>query len=201
MHWGESRVVIVTNEQRVTAELECVLMAVGVQNPVVARDGALAAEAARSGVDAIFLLGTLPAEEVLRLAHVASFVCPAPRLTLVSEAPHANLHALTDLLGVKHLPWPSCAETVLHCLEPPDASSILDQGARLLVGRLGIRDAQDALRRGMLQQALKASNGSRRAAARILGVTRPAVQRMLRDEPRTSAETKARSMRPVRLRG
>ena len=34
----------------------------------------------------------------------------------------------------------------------------------------------------MLRNALTASQGSRRGAARILGVTRPAVQRMLRED-------------------
>jgi DNA-binding NtrC family response regulator len=51
----------------------------------------------------------------------------------------------------------------------------------MLLGRMSLRDAQRLVRAVMLEGALSASNGSRRSAARMLGVTRPAVQRMLRE--------------------
>jgi predicted transcriptional regulator len=54
----------------------------------------------------------------------------------------------------------------------------------MVVGRLSLTDAIQAFRNSMVESALFRQNGSRRAAARLLGVTRPAVQRVLRLLPR-----------------
>ena len=53
--------------------------------------------------------------------------------------------------------------------------------AHALVGHVTLKDAVRTLRASMLTQALEMSSGSRRAAARVLGISRPAVQRMLRE--------------------
>ena len=53
---------------------------------------------------------------------------------------------------------------------------------RRAVGRVGLRDALDLMRGHMLREAV-GRTGSKRAAARALGVTRPAVQQMLRLAP------------------
>lgn len=53
---------------------------------------------------------------------------------------------------------------------------------RSLVGRVSMKGAQGWMRKTMLGHALDASHGSRRAAAQLLGVTRPALQRMLREQ-------------------
>lgn len=50
--------------------------------------------------------------------------------------------------------------------------------SRLLIGQLGIKDAQRALRKYMSEEALARCNGSRRAAAALLGVDRRYVQRL-----------------------
>lgn len=49
-----------------------------------------------------------------------------------------------------------------------------------LVGNVPWRDIQARVRVAVLEEALERSNGSRRAAARLLGVSRTAVQHMLR---------------------
>jgi DNA-binding NtrC family response regulator len=53
--------------------------------------------------------------------------------------------------------------------------------ASLEVGRLGVREAQDVVRRTMYLEALARTKGSRKAAARLLGVDRRAVQRIAAD--------------------
>jgi hypothetical protein len=50
--------------------------------------------------------------------------------------------------------------------------------SRLLIGQLDIKDAQRALRKCMSQEALARCNGSRRAAAVLLGIDRRYVQRL-----------------------
>jgi len=65
--------------------------------------------------------------------------------------------------------------------ELSDAS--LESVARVLLGRMTMKEALHALRASMLGHALRECGGSRRSAARLLGVSRPAVQRMLRESP------------------
>lgn len=61
---------------------------------------------------------------------------------------------------------------------------------RKLVGRVHLKDAIQLLRQSMLVSALS-NNGSKRSTARLLGVTRPAVQSMARllSVPRAPEET------------
>ena len=53
--------------------------------------------------------------------------------------------------------------------------------ARELVGQRSISDVQSEVRQAMVEQALFLTGGNRTAAARILGVTRQAVQHMVRE--------------------
>lgn len=48
------------------------------------------------------------------------------------------------------------------------------------VGSVGMRDLEIAVRREMVREALGRSGGNRRAAARMLGVSRQHLQHMLR---------------------
>lgn len=59
-----------------------------------------------------------------------------------------------------------------------DARHALHELSRALVGQMNLKDAQRALRTSMSQEALARCNGSRRAAADILGVDRRYVQRL-----------------------
>lgn len=53
--------------------------------------------------------------------------------------------------------------------------------AKLLVGSVGLREAVALLRGAMLEEALERGKGSRHAAARLLGVNRRAIQRLVAD--------------------
>jgi DNA-binding NtrC family response regulator len=63
-------------------------------------------------------------------------------------------------------------------LQQDDAENLeLRKMARLLVGRVGLRDAVSMLRSAMVEEALERANGSRHGAARLLRVNRRAIQR------------------------
>ena len=75
---------------------------------------------------------------------------------------------------------PVSAATVHACLRSLSVSAHLLSLVRPLVGHLGMKEIQARVRRALLLEALARSNGSRRSAAQLLGVTRPAVQKWLR---------------------
>ena len=78
----------------------------------------------------------------------------------------------------------------LSVVEGKDASLDLNEleslaatirtAAESVVGRLSLNDALTLFRNTMVDLALVRKNGSRRAAAKLLRVTRPAVQHILR---------------------
>ena len=59
-----------------------------------------------------------------------------------------------------------------------EAKLALDELSRALVGQMSLKEAQRALRTSMSQEALARCNGSRRAAAVMLGIDRRYVQRL-----------------------
>jgi DNA-binding response OmpR family regulator len=69
--------------------------------------------------------------------------------------------------------------------EPPS----LDPVASAAVGQVPLLVLQERLREVMLHQALALSGGNRAAAARLLEVSRQAVQQILRGSPREPAES------------
>ena len=73
------------------------------------------------------------------------------------------------------------APNELDLQREPDGIEELRQVARVLVGRIGLREAISVLRNAMLEEALARTNGSRHAAARLLSVNRRAIQRHATD--------------------
>jgi hypothetical protein len=59
--------------------------------------------------------------------------------------------------------------------------------AREVVGRIGLKEAQALLRVAMHGEALRQVAGSRRAAARVLGVDRRYVQRLAKERDEAEA--------------
>lgn len=160
-----------------------VLATLGLQRVERASDHEHAMRAVADGIDTAFIFASLPDRLALRVMAGAACACPSPRLIVVSDGPHPDLFELARAGAHANLRWPVQANEVRVCLEEPLlAVANLDAAARPLLGRVGLRDAQNLLRYAMLRSALLAAQGSRRAAARILGVTRPAVQRMLRED-------------------
>lgn len=177
------RALVVVQDPRAWSGLKDILGELGVSRVAHATGEELAMRHVAGGVDAVFVFASLPDRLALRVISAAASACPAPRLIVVSDGPHPDLFELARAGAQAHLSWPLCLDEVRVCLEAPMGSMAgLDAATRPLLGRVGLRDAQSLLRQAMLRNALTASQGSRRGAARILGVTRPAVQRMLRED-------------------
>jgi DNA-binding NtrC family response regulator len=193
-----NRVLVVSHDAAVGAALVYMLQSLGLQNVLEAHGAECALHEIAGGIDAAFVSAAMPDQLALRLTLSSTRTCPSPAIVAVSDGAHPDLFALARAGARAHLLWPASSQDVARCLDATSwSASELDAELRALVGRLGMREAQARLRRAMLEQALESSNGSRRAAARLLGVTRPAIQRMLRDDlacspARASEPTKAR---------
>lgn len=68
-------------------------------------------------------------------------------------------------------------EAVREALSTPPP---LDVPARQAVGHIGLKDAEQALREAMIDEALKRASGNRRGAARLLKISRELLQHVLR---------------------
>lgn len=181
--WADvKQVLVVAPDQTLGAALGHILAGLGVVEVIKTGSAEPALNALHSGVDAAFLFSTLPDQLALRVAQTSARVYPSPIVVIVSEGPHPDLFALGQAGARANLNWPATADEVSRCLNAQRSADGLELGVRQLVGRVGVKDAQDWVRKIMLRQALEASQGSRRGAARLLGVTRPAIQRMLREE-------------------
>jgi DNA-binding NtrC family response regulator len=177
------QVLVVAHDHALRTALGLILGGLGVAEVIETSSAEPAMNALASGVDAAFLSVAMPDQLALRVARTSTRFCPTPIVVIVSQEPHPDLFALGQAGARAHLTWPATPEAVSRCLTTHRTADELELTVRSLVGRVGIKDAQDWLRQTMLHQALEAAQGSRRGAARLLGVTRPAIQRMLREEP------------------
>lgn len=75
-------------------------------------------------------------------------------------------------------------------------SVLLDFLVSVCVGAVSLREMQDSVRHAMIRQALALSQGSRAGAARLLDVSRQAVQQMLRSGTAAYDEARAREGPP-----
>lgn len=176
------QVLVVAHDHSLRTTLGLILDSLGAAKVIETSSAEPAMSALESGVDAAFVSAGMPDQLALRVARISTRFCPAPVIIVVSPGLHPDLFALGQAGVRAHLTWPATPDEVLLCLKAHGPSDELERSVRSLVGRVGIKDAQDWLRATMLRQALEASHGSRRGAARLLGVTRPAIQRMLREE-------------------
>ena len=118
-------------------------------------------------------------EAVLRRARAAASQATHPEVLilgtgsgLVSRAKRCGLNGPAVRYLVETALEPALVELVF-CTLP------LRRLASHLVGRMSLKDVQRHVRTAMLLAAFTRASGSRRLAARMLGVTRPAVQQML----------------------
>jgi two-component system response regulator RegA len=139
----------------------------GVAVDFVFVDTALPDDGARCVIDAAFRLESSP----IVIAMGRATDCTADVFQLAMMGVHAYLPKPLD---------PTRIDDVL-------ASAGLDLRRmhgllRPLVGRFGLKEIQSHVRRVLVDEALARTGGSRRSAARVLGVTRPAVQKFLREQ-------------------
>jgi two-component system response regulator RegA len=96
----------------------------------------------------------------------------APDAESVFELAKAGVHA--------YVRKPVQLTQIEACLVPFDLDLATRRLLRPFVGHLGMKDIQTHVREALVREALERSGGSRRSAAQLLGVTRPAIQRWLR---------------------
>ena len=115
------------------------------------------------------------------LANIHSFA-PLPAIVALSAfADPGDSFALAELGVRAYLQKPvrlgALNEAIRKALtEPPP----LGLSARQAVGHVSLKEAEEALRRNMVREALERAGGNRRGAARILRISRELLQHVLR---------------------
>jgi len=132
--------------------------------------------------DLVLLDVRLPDGSGVQLAEFASSLRPKP--TLIAISGHATTPEAFDLgqAGVAHfLPKPF---TVAQLMETLEAAShwvpALEPFVAEAVGKRQLLEIVSSVRGTMIDEALAKAEGSRRGAARQLGITRQAVQQLVR---------------------
>jgi two-component system response regulator RegA len=146
--------------------------------------------------DLVILDVRLPDGTALDFVRKAMQLCPAPAIVAISGQASAEEAFELAKEGVRaYLPKPfsllELTQQVEHALNDPPHVEPLVAG---WVGQIPLRDVQNDVRRVMVDQALGKAKGSRSGAARLLYVTRQAVQQALRlrrlsDPPPNTRET------------
>lgn len=129
-------------------------------------DAALTQDAFRSVLSAAFSLPTSP----VVIAMGSPLDAPATAFSLAKAGVHAYLSKPLEATALER-----CLSVEARPLEA------LAPSLRAYTGRVGLREAVGFVRESLVTDALHRSQGSRRAAARILGVTRAAVQKFVRE--------------------
>lgn len=119
----------------------------------------------------------------VKLAELAARLRPAPLVVAVTS-PSAAREAfrMAQLGAVAHLQKPVTGLDVTVAIEQAMAREpeFLPHLVPV-VGRAAFREVLDRTRRAMAEQALAMSAGNKTGAARLLGITRQAVQQLIRD--------------------
>lgn len=184
MTFGKStlRVLIICVDPGVRAELESALVRVGVRRIDVQGDGAWLPAGDPEHVDVAFLDARMSSERARQCLQMLPGTARA--VVLGGGASRAEVFRLAQEGAHDYLEAPFADDEVRRCIaRKPNREGRLRGIVRCLVGEVSLKDAQQRVRIAMLDEALQACHGSRRSAARLLGVTRPAVQRMLRERP------------------
>jgi len=131
----------------------------------------------------------LPDESVFHVLDAVRETSPAPLIVAISGMASADEAFRLGQSGVRaYLPKPFSSEELAGAIERAcnDAPS-LEPLITASVGCIPMRQLQDQVRQVMVKEALARTKGSRSGAARLLQVTRQAVQQIVRSEKR--AET------------
>ena len=133
--------------------------------------------------DMMVLDSTLPDGNGVTLAEHAGRMRPAPLIVAITAPGDArDAFRMAQLGAVAHLEKPATATDLTIAIEyvqsrPPEFMPHLIAA----VGRVNFREVLDRVRRAMAEQALAMAAGNKTGAARLLGITRQAVQQLIRD--------------------
>ena len=126
----------------------------------------------------------LPDESAFAIVEIVSQLSPAPIVVAMSGKASPDEAFRLGQRGVrKYLPKPFSIDEFKSAVEEarseaPDIEPIISAW----VGRIPMRELQREVRRVMVKEALALTEGSRSGAARLLHVTRQAVQQILRSD-------------------
>ncbi len=136
--------------------------------------------------DLVLLDVRLPDGDAFTILEHARKIAPVPiRIALSGAASPEQSFRLSSAYGVRtFLQKPASLDEIWDAIqtaaeEPPDLAPFVQQA----VGHLSLRELLARVRDEAIKQALAAARGNRTAAARLLQVTRQAVQQMLRGAP------------------
>jgi DNA-binding NtrC family response regulator len=124
----------------------------------------------------------LPDGNGLAIADRANAHAPVPHLlAMIEDASFDEAFALARK-GVRHclakpISLDELRDTALRAVAPPTLGPLAAQ----CVGAQSLHDVIAGVRHAMLEQALARAKGNRTVAAEMLGITRQAVQQMLRE--------------------
>jgi len=131
----------------------------------------------------------LPDESAFAVVEIASQLSPAPIVVAMSGKASPDEAFRLGQRGVRrYLPKPFSMAEFRSAVEgarseAPDIEPIISAW----VGRIPMRELQREVRRVMVKEALALTEGSRSGAARLLHVTRQAVQQILRSDAKSGA--------------
>jgi DNA-binding NtrC family response regulator len=132
------------------------------------------------GLDLMLLNADVP-EGALELVEAAFTLRHPPTIVVMGTRPDPGcVFELAKAGAHAYLMSPVSAASIHACLRGFSVSTHLVKLLRPLVGHIGMKEIQARVRRALLLEALARTNGSRRSAAQLLGVTRPAIQKWLR---------------------
>jgi DNA-binding NtrC family response regulator len=146
-----------------------------------ARDARRAMRVLSLGFDLMFIDVGLRDASALQVVEAAFTQRVSPAVLAMGQAPDAESVFALAKAGVRaYLSKPVQMAQIQACLAPLDLNFAARRMLRPFVGHLGMKDIQTYVREALVREALDRSGGSRRSAAQLLGVTRPAIQRWLR---------------------
>ena len=166
-----------------------------------ARTCAEASELLAHGPDVLISDIRLPDGSGFEVLEEASRTRPKPLLVAISGEASTEEAFRLGQIGVrayleKPLSLAALTEAVSMALrEAPELQGLISD----CVGRVPMRELQGQMRHVMLDQALALSDGSRSGAARLLDVSRQAVQQLLRSESKSVEGASADTQENLRV--
>jgi DNA-binding NtrC family response regulator len=159
---------------RAVCQLGAVVMEAGTAREAI--------ELLRESPDLVIADVRLPDGSILTVLEATRNLSPEPLKIGISGRASAEEAFQLAQLGVRaYLKKPFSLQDLKAAIERVRTEAPrLDPLVRASVGRVSLRDVTNRVRDVMIEEALARSNGSRTAAARLLDVTRQAVQQLAR---------------------
>lgn len=147
---------------------------------------AAALELLPTGFDLVLLDVGLPDGSGIDVAVAASKSVPAPLIVAMSgQATAQEAFGLAQLGVVQFVTKPFSVDQLLRAIERITEADLRFQAlVKTYVGRQTLRELQAGLRNTMVQEALAMTSGNRSEAAKLLRITRQAIQKFIRAKRR-----------------